>query len=315
MPRAKRTRRGGQRRWGGYLLAFLLGAIATFSVYTLITKEEGPPVKQEGGLFEPPSQTPPSASSSDQGPTPDTLPPPRDIGPHVTSPGPHARIAIVIDDLGRERAVSRELLQWNLPVTLSILPFEPHSRALAVEAHQKGKEVILHLPMEPHGYPKTRPGEGALLLGMNDGVLLHQLSRDIDAVPYIKGVSNHMGSRFMEDSKKMKLVLSELKRRGLFFLDSRTTPETVGVQTANSIGLEAAERAVFLDNELNEDAIGRSLHRLIRLSLASGKAIGIGHPHGATIRALKRMIPEMRKKGIEVVSLSVIMEQEWRHDE
>ena len=308
MPRAMRTRRGRRRRWGGYFLAFLLGSIATLSAYILITKREPPPMKQEEGPSEPSSKTPSSAGPNSQGPPPGTAPPLTDIGPPVSRPGPHARVAIVIDDLGRERVISRELLQWNLPVTFAILPFEPHSRDLAVEAHQKGKEVILHLPMEPHGYPKTRPGEGTLLLEMNERVLLHQLSRDIDAVPYIKGVSNHMGSRFMEDSKKMKLVLSELKRRGLFFLDSRTTPETVGVQTANSIGLEAAERAVFLDNEVNEDAIRRSLHRLIRLSLASGKAIGIGHPHGATLRSLRRMIPEMKEKGIEVVPLSVIMQ-------
>jgi polysaccharide deacetylase 2 family uncharacterized protein YibQ len=308
MPRTKRTRGGRRRKWGGYFLAFLLGSIATLAVYTLITKEEPSPLNQEEEPSEPSSQTPSSGTPNNQNPLPDTVPPPRNIGPPVSRPGPHAKVAIVIDDLGRERAISRELLQWNLPVTFSILPFEPHSRDLAIEAHQKGKEVILHLPMEPHGYPKIRPGEGALLLEMNERVLLHQLSRDIDAVPYIKGVSNHMGSRFMEDSKKMKLVLSELKRRGLFFLDSRTTPETVGVQTANAIGLEAAERAVFLDNDLNEDAIRRSLHRLVRVSLASGKAIGIGHPHSATLRSLKRVIPEMQEKGIEVVSLSVIMQ-------
>jgi polysaccharide deacetylase 2 family uncharacterized protein YibQ len=117
-----------------------------------------------------------------------------------------------------------------------------------------------------------------------------------------------MGSRFMEDSRKMKLVLTELKRRGLFFLDSRTTPQTVGVRTANSIGLEAGERAVFLDHESGEDAVRRSLHRLARLSLDSGKAIGIGHPHGATLRSLKRIIPEMKEQGIEVVPLSAILE-------
>ena len=308
MPRKRRTQRGRKRRWGGYFLFFLLGSIATLCVYTLITQEELSLPKQKRAPPEPHSPKPPSVGLKDQGSPQETVPPPRDTGPSIASPRPSAKVAIVIDDLGRESAVSRELLQWNLPVTFSILPFEPHSRDLAIEAHQKGKEVILHLPMEPYGYPKTRPGEGALLLEMNERGLLRQLSRDIDAVPYIKGVSNHMGSRFMEDPKKMKVILSELKRRGLFFLDSRTTPQTVGVQTANSIGLEAAERAVFLDHELSEDAIRRSLHRLARLSLTSGKAIAIGHPHEATLKSLKRMIPEMQEKGIEVVPLSAIME-------
>lgn len=310
MPRRKRTRRRRQRRWGGYILSFLLGSIVTFGVYTFITLDKTPVPTQKKAPSESLSHKPPAVSPKDQSASLETLPPPKASvsRPSVTSPSPRARIAIVIDDLGRENAISHELLQWDLPITFSILPFEPHSRDLALEAHQKGKEVILHLPMEPHGYPKVLPGEGALLLEMNERSLLRQLSRDIDGVPYIKGVSNHMGSRFMEDSKKMKVILSELKRRGLFFLDSRTSPQSVGLQTANSIGLEAAERAVFLDHEVNEDAIRRSLDRLARLSLASGKAIGIGHPHDATLKSLKRMIPEMRQKGIEVVPLSVVME-------
>jgi len=308
MPRKKRTRQGRQRRWGGYLLFFLLGSIATLCLYTIITQEEPLPPEQKRAPSKPLSYPPPSARLKDQGPPLETAPPPRGTSPSVTSPRPSAKVAIVIDDLGRESPFSRQLLQWNLPITLSILPFEPHSRDLAIEAHQKRKEVILHLPMEPHGYPKIKPGEGALLLEMTERGLLRQLSRDIDAVPYIKGVSNHMGSRFMEDSKKMKLILSELKRRGFFFLDSRTTPQSVGAQTANSIGLESAERAVFLDHDVSEDAIRQSLQQLARLSLASGKAIGIGHPHDATLKSLKRMIPEMQEKGMEVVSLSVILE-------
>ena len=309
MPRKKRTRRGRQRRRGGYLLFFLLGSIATLCIYTIITQEEPSPPEQKRAPSEPLPYSPPSTRLKDQRRPPETAPPPPGgTGPSVTSPRPSAKVAIVIDDLGRESSFSRQLLQWNLPITFSILPFEPHSRDLAIEAHQKGKEVILHLPMEPHGYPKIKPGEGALLLEMTERSLLRQLSRDIEAVPHIKGVSNHMGSRFMEDSKKMKLILSELKRRGFFFLDSRTTPQSVGAQTANAIGLESGERAVFLDHEVSEDAVRRSLQRLARLSLASGKAIGIGHPHEATLRSLKRMIPEMQEKGIEVVPLSVILE-------
>ena len=143
---------------------------------------------------------------------------------------------------------------------------------------------------------------------MDERSLIRQLRKDIKVLPHIKGASNHMGSRFMEDSKKMKAVLSELKRRGLFFLDSRTTPQSVGLQTANAIGLEAAQRAVFLDHEVSEEAIRQSLDQLTRLSLASGKAIGIGHPHEATLKSLKKMIPQLRERGIEVVPLSVILE-------
>jgi polysaccharide deacetylase 2 family uncharacterized protein YibQ len=112
----------------------------------------------------------------------------------------------------------------------------------------------------------------------------------------------------MEDPKKMRIVLSELKRQGLFFLDSRTTPQTVGLQTAKSLGLRATERTIFLDNSPNEDDVRKQLEQLIHLSLSKGKAIGIGHPHPSTIKSLKEMIPKMQEQGIEIVPLSTLLE-------
>jgi len=218
------------------------------------------------------------------------------------------KVAIVIDDLGAENQMSQEILHWNVPLTLSILPFTPYSKALAQEAHQRGREVILHLPMEPHGYPKTKPGEGVLLQEMGDDKLLRQLSRDLEAVPNIKGVSNHMGSRLMEDPGKLRIIMKELKRRGLFFLDSRTTPETMGLQIAESIGVKATERSLFLDHSQDLEEIKRQLEKLAQLSLETGKAIGIGHPHASTLKSLKEMIPRMKEKGIEIVPLSSIAE-------
>src|SRR4030042_837213 len=132
--------------------------------------------------------------------------------------GLRPKVAIVIDDLGGENSLSQQLLNLNLPLTFSILPFTPYSKKFAQEAHQRGREVILHLPMEPHDYPEVKPGKGALLQEMDEETLLRQLSKNIEAVPYIKGVSNHMGSRLMEDPEKMRILFSELKRRGLFFL-------------------------------------------------------------------------------------------------
>ena len=218
------------------------------------------------------------------------------------------KIAIVIDDLGGENKISQELLRWDLPITFSILPFTPYSKTLAEKAHRRGKEVILHLPMEPRGYPQIRPGEGVLLEEMDEARLLRQLSKDIEAVPYIKGVSNHMGSRLMEDPEKMRIVFSELKRRGLFFLDSRTTPQTVGLEVAQSVGLKAMERSLFIDHSSDEEDIKQKLERLIQFSLSTGKAIGIGHPHPSTLKSLKEMIPKMKEKGIEIVPLSAVME-------
>ena len=218
------------------------------------------------------------------------------------------KVAIVIDDLGDEHEMSQEILHWNVPLTLSILPFTRYSTALAQQAHQRGKEVILHLPMEPHGYPETKPGKGVLLQEMEGERLLRQLSRDLEAVPHIKGVSNHMGSRLMEDPGKLRIIMKELKRRGLFFLDSRTTPQTVGLQIAESIGVRATERNLFLDHSQDPEEIKRQLEKLAQLSLETGKAIGIGHPHPSTLKSLREMIPRMKEKGIEIVPLSSILE-------
>jgi polysaccharide deacetylase 2 family uncharacterized protein YibQ len=218
------------------------------------------------------------------------------------------RIVIVIDDLGDDPQIAQEILQWNVALTLSILPFTPYSRSLAQQAHQKGKEVILHLPMEPHGYPRTRPGEGVLLHEMDEENLRRQLSKDIEAIPHIKGVSNHMGSRLMEDPDKLRIILEELKRRGLFFLDSRTTPQTVGLETAKSLGVKATERDLFLDHSQNSEDIKQQLEKLIQLSLAEGTAIGIGHPHPSTFKSIKEMIPRIKEKGIKIVSLSSVIE-------
>jgi polysaccharide deacetylase 2 family uncharacterized protein YibQ len=220
----------------------------------------------------------------------------------------HPKIAIVIDDLGSKDKISQELLRWDLPITFAILPFTPFSKRLAGEAHRQGKEVILHLPMEPQGYPQIRPGEGVLLQEMDARRLLRQLSKDIEAVPYITGVSNHMGSRLMEDPEKIRIIFSELKRRGLFFLDSRTTAQTIGLQVAQSVGLKAIERTVFIDHSSTEEDIKGQLEQLIQVSLSRGKAIGIGHPHPSTIKSIKEMIPKMKEKGIEIVPLSAVME-------
>jgi polysaccharide deacetylase 2 family uncharacterized protein YibQ len=112
----------------------------------------------------------------------------------------------------------------------------------------------------------------------------------------------------MEDSEKVRVILSELKRRDLFFLDSRTTPETVGLQVAQLVGLRATERSLFIDHSSNEEEIKQKIERLIEFSLSNGKAIGIGHPHPSTLKILKKMIPKMKERGIELVPLSAVIE-------
>jgi polysaccharide deacetylase 2 family uncharacterized protein YibQ len=272
----------------GYFLSFFLGSLLALAGYAYLTRDKPIEVKVLNRVTHRLTFVPSTPS------------------PLKTAHRP--KIAIVIDDLGGENKISQELVRWRLPLTFSILPFAPYSKSLAEEAHRRGKEIVLHLPMEPRGYPEIKPGEGVLLREMNESKLLHQLSKDIEAVPNIKGVSNHMGSRLMEDPEKIRIVFSELKKRGLFFLDNRTTPQTVGLEVAQSIGLKAMERTLFIDHSSDEGEIKQKLERLIQFSLSTGKAIGIGHPHPSTLKSLKEMIPKMKEKGIDIVPLSAVME-------
>jgi polysaccharide deacetylase 2 family uncharacterized protein YibQ len=311
----KRSKRARRRGWSSYILSFLLGAslvILGYSHFSRLTGERphrsgtpsrkaSPPGQSAHGRFHDveiskKDASPPSVKKEEGEPSPSRT-------------GGRPKIAIVIDDLGEDDHVSRELLHFDFPLTFSILPFATHSKPLAIEAPRKRKEVILHLPMEPHGYPKVNPGEGALLEEMSNERLLRQLSRDIESVPNIKGVSNHMGSRLMEDSEKLKIIFSELKRRGLFFLDSRTTPQTLGLQTARLIGVKATERTLFIDPSPGDEKMKERLDQLMHFSLSTGIAIGIGHPYPATIKSLRELVQKIKEKGIEIVPLSELIDE------
>jgi polysaccharide deacetylase 2 family uncharacterized protein YibQ len=222
---------------------------------------------------------------------------------------PKPRIAIVVDDLGSDEQITEELLRLQTPLTFSILPLQPFSRRIAKKAHDRGIEIILHLPMEPRGFPLKDPGTGALFVSMSTKELLRQLRKDLDAVPFITGVNNHMGSRFMEHNDKVKIVLQELKKQGFFFLDSRTSAKSTGYQIAQTLGMRAGERDLFLDNETDVQAIRAQLEQLIKTARDKGTAIGICHPYSCTITALKEMIPKIKVEGIQIVPLSQALDE------
>jgi polysaccharide deacetylase 2 family uncharacterized protein YibQ len=218
------------------------------------------------------------------------------------------RIAIIIDDMGPSRRRARQLINLEAPLTLSFFPSSSNSGKLAQEALEKGKEVILHMPMEPKGFPGINPGKGALLMSMTDEELHRQIRENLDTIPSIKGVNNHMGSRFMENEHRVNILMQELKARELFFLDSRTTADTVGYRTAKELGIKTGQRDVFLDNNRSDEAeIRKNISELAEIAKNEGKAIGIGHPHPATIRSLRDMIPRLKETGIEIVPLSELM--------
>jgi polysaccharide deacetylase 2 family uncharacterized protein YibQ len=208
-------------------------------------------------------------------------------------------VAIVIDDLGHNRNLDLEFIQLDLPLSLAILPFAPFTDVMVREATRKRREILLHQPMEPKDYPCVNPGPGALLLSMNDREIKEILDGNLRQVRGARGVNNHMGSSFTENQEKMSLVLRELKKRGLFYIDSRTTKATVALEQAKKIGLPVAERTVFLDNIPDPEAIYTQIEHLLRVARQSGAAIGIGHPYSQTVEILRKC--KNRLKGEVVV--------------
>lgn len=214
------------------------------------------------------------------------------------------KIAIVIDDMGQDIKHLRELLGVDMPITIAILPFLPHSKDVAEEADKNNMEVLLHVPMEPKDMKNNNPGKGAILSTMPEDKIYDTLSKDIEAVPHIKGVNNHMGSKLTEDAARMRVVLNMLKDKNLFFLDSKTTAKSAAYKTAKEIGLRAAERQIFLDNEQDVSYIKKQINELIKMAKKNGSAIAIGHPHPSTFAAIKEMAAELKSEEIEVVPVS-----------
>ena len=197
------------------------------------------------------------------------------------------RIALIIDDLGYDRDMAMAFFQLDLPLTFSVLPMAPYSDAVVQEATRRGRELMLHLPLEPKNYPTLNPGPGALLTDMDDKEIRRILEAHLSQVAGSRGVNHHMGSCFTEREDKMQIVLSELKKRSLFYIDSRTTKETVALEMARRMGLPSARRHVFLDNELSPRRIRFQMERLLGMAKRSGTAIGIAHPHEETLQVIK----------------------------
>ena len=235
------------------------------------------------------------------------IPEPQPPGfPEVFAPIPSVEtkaIAIIIDDLGHSRPAAEPFLDMEYPLALSFLPNRPHTAELAEEAFRRGKTILMHLPMEPRGYPRTDPGPGVILLSMGSREIDRVLARDLDAVPHAIGFNNHMGSRASEDERVMTEVLRLARKRGLIFIDSRTSPESVGYRLAGEVGVPSAERSVFLDNIQTAEAIDEQIDRLLRDAELKGWAIGIGHPYPETAKALERLAVRAKEKGIVWISI------------
>ena len=216
------------------------------------------------------------------------------------------KVAIIIDDLGYDKKIAEKFLELDATFTFAILPFSPFQKKIAKRAQEKGLEVMLHLPMEPVEYPNVDPGPGTLLTSMSPDQLISQLQKNLDTLPNIKGVNNHMGSKLTTESNQLYQIFSVLKKRGLFFVDSRTTAKTLCKPSARMFKIPFAQRDVFIDHQQQPEFIRKQINKLINISKRHGEAIGIAHPHHTTYKILKEMLPEL-KKNVQLVPASDIV--------
>jgi polysaccharide deacetylase 2 family uncharacterized protein YibQ len=209
-------------------------------------------------------------------------------------------LAIIVDDLGYDRAPADALLALSFPLTVSVLPHLPYSSEIAEEAHRRGDQVMLHLPMASTG-DVAKPEAIELIPGMNPQEVAQALAAMLETVPHAAGVNNHQGSLATTDARLMDELMPELRRRGLFFIDSRTTTESVAYDAAERAGVRAAFRRVFLDDTPTREAVLQQLELAARDAQRYGWAVAIGHPHPGTLVALEEGLPRLEARGIRLV--------------
>jgi polysaccharide deacetylase 2 family uncharacterized protein YibQ len=221
--------------------------------------------------------------------------------PAALSASSNPRLTLIIDDIGQTPERDRQVLALPGPVALAILPDTPHAREIDRAAYLAGKQVMLHMPMDPAG------GRYAWLPGMPVSQLAERLHAALEVVPHAEGINNHMGSRMTSQREAMSWLMSELQKRHLFFVDSRTSAATVAAAEAQRIGLASLSRDVFLDDDPTPEAIRKQFEIGISLARKQGSVVMIGHPHPATIRVLQQQLPRLSERGIDWIRADMMI--------
>lgn len=216
-------------------------------------------------------------------------------------------VAIIIDDLGYSTKTSRRVAALPARITGAVLPFTPRDRATAEILFSAGKEVFLHMPMQT-GYRAAKVPEYAVAIrkGQSPEEISSRLERSLNRLPHITGMNNHEGSVATEHMELMAPLMPVLKRRGLVFVDSWTTPKSQGIRAASNAGLPWAKREVFLDASMDRKEIRKAFWRLVGIARRWGGAVGIGHPHEVTLEVLEREMPKAIQSGIVFVGASTV---------
>lgn len=261
------------------------------------------------GPFKPPRPAPTEQSQPDQPAAAATGSPPppwRRFAVAASDFGDRPLIAVIIDDMGVDLPRSAEAIALPAPLTLSFLPYASELARQVDAARRAGHELMVHVSMQPvSSQPDTGPN--ALATGLGAREVIRRLDWALDRFSGYVGVNNHMGSGFTTDVNAMALVLGELKRRGLLFIDSRTTTRSVAPQTAQILDLPFAERDVFIDDDANADVVAAQLVRTEETARRTGTAIAIGHPRANTLAALRRWLPSLAGRGFALAPVSAVV--------
>lgn len=215
-------------------------------------------------------------------------------------------IAVVIDDLGVDRRRSEKVIPLRAPLTLAWMTYAEDLPRLTQAARARGHELMVHVPMQPQG-ESWDPGPDVLEVGVQPEENRRRLDWGLNRFDGFVGINNHMGSRYTSDRVGMRVVMEELKKRGLMFLDSVTTEKSVAPELAKSYGVPFAARNVFIDNEQSVSAVLAQLQKAEAYARKHGAAIAIGHPHDSTIEALKEWLPGLDAKGFVLVPVSAVV--------
>lgn len=227
----------------------------------------------------------------------------------VDMPKRGGKVVIIIDDMGMSHDLSQQTIDLPAPLTLAFLPYAPNLESMTERAHKKGHELMIHMPMEPMN-PDLDVGSIALLDDMTEAQLQEAMEKAFNSFDHYVGINNHMGSRLTQNEQAMHVVMNELARRGLLFVDSKTISTSVAGKLAAQHGLDYAERDVFLDHENTDEFVADALQRLEHIARQKGYAIAIGHPKKVTVNGLKKWLPTLASKGLTVVPVSAVVKND-----
>ena len=281
-------------------VALLLGAGAITLIFLLIFLPESIRVNSSGALVKKIYEPAQPSVEWNESTFPSTL-----VSPEPRTGIDLIPIAIVVDDAGHNVADAEAYLHFPGKLSVAVLPQLAFSEEVAARALQAGKEVILHLPMEPEG--PSDPGPGAIRVSYDTNEVIERLEENFSSV-VTRGVNNHMGSRATADARIMNMVMAYLKKTDRFFLDSRTTPDSVASDAATRHGVPFLSRDVFLDVTADEETVNAAFDRGMTIGREKGSAILIGHvTNQVVVSVLERRIEEIEEAGFELVYLSELL--------